>query len=89
MSDLDLVRELIRKVEARTLAEHRADPISVKAHGADRASRHRIGVSERVPEDPDYPDVVLQLDVERGWMGFFVRFQFDANGNLVDMGAWE
>lgn len=29
------------------------------------------------------------IDVERGYGGFFTRFTFDKDGNLIDIGAWE
>lgn len=29
------------------------------------------------------------LTVERGYVGFVTVFQFDANGTLLDMGAYE
>ncbi len=32
---------------------------------------------------------ILYLSVERGYSGFVTNFEFDAEGKLLDMGAYE
>lgn len=32
---------------------------------------------------------VTTIEVERGYVGFFTRFEFNNDGSLKDLGAWE
>lgn len=50
-----------------------------------RAMLKKAGIEYEI----DKSDEGVSLSVHKGYQGFVTTFNFDDNGNLKDMGAWE
>lgn len=90
MTDLEALKSMLEKIKDKLAPARLRDtdewiPMVQEIRGGDVGARE-VGVQDLHLAVPEGGTVV---NVEAGYGGFFTQFVFDADGNLVDMGAYE